>query len=313
MRVLLAMDGSRSADRARDLVAFLPWPSGTQIRVVSVLEPSSEIVGTPWIIPPEPELDAMEARLVTHAQTTLEDAVRVFEGRGLHTDSVLLRARPASAVVAEATEWPADLVVLGNRGHGAISTMVLGSVSAEVVDRSPCPVLIARGPRVDEIVLAADGSDGALLAEKVLTAWPVFHHLPVTVVTIADTRMPYTGGLPAGMYDEVAASWVQGLEDARAGATSLADTAAERLRIAGIVAIVHVRDGDPAHELVEFARTRPHTLTVVGTHGRTGLARLLLGSVARNVLTHSTGSVLVVRESAIVRPEAPDRTVVGST
>lgn len=312
MRILLATDGSRSADRARDLVASLPWPDGTHIRVVTSLEPRSEIIGTPWIIPPEPELDAMETQLVTHAQATLEDAERTLTGRGLRADSILLRSRAAGAIVAEATEWSADLVVLGNRGHGAISTMVLGSVSAEVVDRAPCPVLIVRDAMVDEIVLAADGSDGALLAEHVLSTWPVFRHVPVAAVTVTDTRMPYSGGLSAGMYDEVAASWVQDVEDARAGATAIAETTAERLRVAGIAAVAHVREGDPAHELVEFTRTRPHALLIVGTHGRTGLARLLLGSVARNVLTHSHGSVLVVRASAVVRPEAAARTLVGS-
>ncbi|AAM06654.1 TPA: universal stress protein [Methanosarcina acetivorans] len=58
-----------------------------------------------------------------------------------------------------------------------------------------------------------------------------------------------------------------------------------------------ILEGNPAHEIVEFAEKNDIDLIVMGTHGRTGVQRFLLGSVAQNVVRHSRKAVLVVRET----------------
>jgi nucleotide-binding universal stress UspA family protein len=68
--------------------------------------------------------------------------------------------------------------------------------------------------------------------------------------------------------------------------------------------------GDAAAELVSFAMTRPHALLVVGSRAHGGLSKLLLGGVARNVLQHAAGSVLVVPETVPVRDEAHSKSSV---
>lgn len=297
MRVLFATDGSRSADRARDLLARLPWPDGTRFSVVCALEPRGELFSAPWMSPAPPELDSVEAELLRHADVTLDDAERTLERPGRSVERLTLRGRPASAIVEEANTWKADLLVLGNRGHGPIASMVLGSVSAEVVDHAPCPVLVVRDDRIDSIVFADDGSAGAERAARALQTWPFLHGLPIAVVAVAETAMPWSAGMAAGLYDEVVASYARDVELAREAARGLAERSAARLRSAGMAAVPHLLEGDPADRIVEFAGTQPRPLVVVGTRGHGGLARLILGSVARNVLLHAPGSVLVVRES----------------
>lgn len=297
MRVLFATDGSRSADRARDLLARLPWPDGTRFNVVCVLEARGELFAAPWMAPSPPELDSVEAELLRHADVTLEDAERTLERPGRTVERLTLRGRPGSAIVEEARAWKADLVVLGNRGHGPIASLVLGSVSAEVVDHAPCPVLVVREDEIASVVFAEDGSDGAARARGVLATWPILHGLPVDVVSVAETAMPWSAGMAAGLYDEVVASYAKDVEAAREATRALAHRSADELRAAGLTAIPYVTEGDPAHRIVEFARSRPASLVVVGTRGHGGLARLILGSVARNVLLHAPGSVLVVREA----------------
>ena len=75
----------------------------------------------------------------------------------------------------------------------------------------------------------------------------------------------------------------------------LAEQMAEWLRTAGLNAVPLSREGDPAETIVAFAEAHEVDLIVLGTHGRTGLRRLLLGSVARNVTLHAHCSVLVAR------------------
>jgi nucleotide-binding universal stress UspA family protein len=299
VRVLFATDGSRSADRARDLLARLPWPDGTHFSVVCALEARGELFAAPWMAPSPPELDSVEAELLRHADVTLDDAERTLDRPGRSVERLTLRGRPASAIVEEARAWKADLLVLGNRGHGPIASMVLGSVSAEVVDHAPCPVLVVREDEITSVVFADDGSAGAARASGVLRSWPIFHGLPIDVVSVAETAMPWSAGMAAGLYDEVVASYARDVELARENTRELAHRSADQLRTAGLTAVPHVLEGDAAHTIVEFARSRATTLVVVGTRGHGGLARLVLGSVARNVLLHAPGSVLVVREPQV--------------
>ena len=83
--------------------------------------------------------------------------------------------------------------------------------------------------------------------------------------------------------------------------------AAHRLRAAGLDAQPEVRMGDPAHEIIAVARARGAGVIVVGTRGQTGLRRLILGSVARNVLFHAPCSVLVARGGVRVPPPTVER------
>jgi nucleotide-binding universal stress UspA family protein len=211
----------------------------------------------------------------------------------------LLRGRVASAIIDEAYDMAADLIVVGHRGHGPWESMLLGSVSAEVVDHAPCPVLVARDARTGPVVLADDGSLAARTAEDAITAWPILTGRPITVLSVAETGFPYTAAAAPGLYDQTMTAYVADVEAARKECAAIAETTTARLRDAGMSVTAEVRDGDPAHEIVEYARERGAGLIVIGTRGHTGLKRIILGSVARNVLLHATCSVLIVRARTV--------------
>jgi nucleotide-binding universal stress UspA family protein len=306
MRVLLATDGSASADRARDLVANLRWPPGTIVRLVTAVEAHLEALAVPFAMPAADVVDELDAELERHAAATLDAAEAALGGAGLAVERVTLHQRAADAIVDVAREWHASLVVLGNRGHSPLASLILGSTCAEVVAHAPCPVLVARDSRVEEVVLGADGSPAALLAEHLLAEWPMFRHLPTSVVSVAATGVPWNPGMGGGLYDAVMASYVDDVDAARREVAQLAEGVALRLRREGIAAVGHLREGDAAAELVGFSRGRSYPLIVVGSRSRAGIARLLLGGVARNVLHHATGSVLIVREGVPVAHEPAD-------
>jgi nucleotide-binding universal stress UspA family protein len=173
-------------------------------------------------------------------------------------------------------------------------------------------VLVVRDVPFRSIALAEDGSDSARSAADALEAWPVFRGLPLTVLSVAETRLPTAAGMTPGLYDEILTSYAESASEAVRQAEAVATATAERLGKAGFAARSAFREGDAAHEIVEYARVHGVGLVVVGTRGHTGLARLLLGSVARNVLLHAPCSVLVVREGVAARhEEAGDEAATG--
>jgi nucleotide-binding universal stress UspA family protein len=297
MRVLLAIDGSLSSDRARDLVASLTLPAGSRVRVVGVVEHGSEVFGLPWM--PGVSNDSGTVRPVATDRFVeeLEVAEREIARRNIVVDHVLLRGHAARAIVDEAREFGAEVVVVGSRGHGSFSTTVLGSTSAEVVDHAPCPVLVVRRPRIDSILLAEDGSVGADAAAKVVDAMPILANIPVTVVSVAEVGIPFAGATP-GTYEQVMEPYSEPVESSHKQCGELAGRRSEWLSRDGRPVDCEVRDGDPAAELVTTATARGTDLVVVGTRGHTGLTRMILGSVARNVLIHAPCSVLVVHQGA---------------
>jgi nucleotide-binding universal stress UspA family protein len=314
MRVLLATDGSASANRARDLVDRIPWPEGTTIRVVAALANSPELFGLPWLATVPINAPQIERELLQQIDNALEGTVRSLTAPGRVVQRLILRGRPASAILEEAREWNADLVVVGHRGLGPMETILLGSVSAEVVDHAPCPVLVVRRPSWRSVLLATDGSPSARLAEELVASWPIFADLPVAVVSVAETTIPWSTGLAPALYEGAFVTPEEELNAALQHHRAVADEAVGRLAAAGRRARAVVLEGDPAGTLVRLAAKEEIDVIVLGTRGHTGLARLLLGSVARNVLLHADSSVLVVREKArVARPSAPEEaaTVLG--
>ncbi|MDO8484036.1 MAG: universal stress protein [Candidatus Limnocylindrales bacterium] len=304
MRILLATDGSRAADQARDLVAALPWREGGRVRVVSVAPTRTEILGVPWTVDVLPDADQLEDEILRVHRDALETAKREISSArpDLVIEPILIRGRAASAIVDEARAMPADLIVVGHRGHGRWESMLLGSVSSEVVDHAPCPVLVARDERLGPVVFADDGSASARTAEAVLSSWPLFTGLPVTVLTVAEEAFSYAAALAPLLYSETMAQYADSTHELERIAREENEAAAGRLREAGFEATGLIRAGDAAHEIVAVAREREAGLIVVGSRGQTGLRRLILGSVARNVLLHAPCSVLVVREMAPPSP-----------
>lgn len=293
MKILIALDGSEGAAMARDLVVALPLPDSTEVHLVGVYQ-----VPTDWA----PELGAGLA-WIDDAESAMQDTLHEtlttfgtpFIAAGITPIQHVLRGRAATAICDLARSIDADLVVTGSRGRGVIAATLLGSVAAEIATHAPCPVLVARGSSVSRLLVATDGSPSAEHIPDRLEAWGLFHGLPADVVGVSISNSP-AFELIVGLYtlgDERLAGKRKELHE-RYGRS--AEAMATRLSAIGIPATAHVRSGDVAHEILAAARDHGADLVITGSRGLGALDRLLLGSVARNVLTHFDGSVLVMRE-----------------
>ena len=228
------------------------------------------------------------------AEALLHRLAEPLGQHGLQVDPRVLRGRTATVILETAAQKDADLIVLGSRGHGPIAAMLLGSVSAEVAEHAACSVLIARGARVERILIATDGSECAGVIPDELQAWGVFRDVPATCLSVTPVDSPafalmvdlYTmGSQPLERHREALAEAHQGY------ATAMA----ERLSATGIPTSPEVRAGDAAREIIDASAAHGADLVVTGSRCLHGLDRWLLGSVARNVLLHTKASVLIVR------------------
>lgn len=283
VRVLIASDGSPSAERAISLAECVSWPAATEFRIITVDAPVPMLAVAALIAEGSPETEAPGRQSRSLGGVDVEVT---------HRDG-----RAASMIVEEAAEWRADLVLLGSRGLGPLGTALLGSVAAEVVDHAPCAVLVARTVCAHGAILADDGSETAGLAATFLARVPSLGDRELHVLSVAQVQPPLASGVAPHLRELARDAHVEAVELARADHERLAATRASTIgRAAGTV--THgVRVGDPAVEIIKEAAERRADLIVLGSHGRTGLGRLLLGSVARKVLVHADCSVLIVRAS----------------
>jgi nucleotide-binding universal stress UspA family protein len=252
-----------------------------------VIEPIMMPISGPWDRGASlaPELDAA---ITAYAHDTMREVVERLGASGTSVEGLVLRGRAASEIIDAARDFRADLVIVGSRGHGSIASLLLGSVSSEVVDHASCPVLVARTATLSQVVFATDESPSAQAAEGLLARWAIF---------VADVVHPWTTGIAPTMYRRVLDAYAADMRQAKIEHERAAADATARLRDAGRVVVAEMRHGDAAGEIVAVAEQRGADLIILGSRGRTGLTRLLLGSVARNVLSGSTASVLIVRDA----------------
>ena len=295
MRVLVASDGSKCAGVAVELVAALEWPADTVIEVVQAVPSGTAVFGGPW--PPMSSLDTstIDRSIREQAARDLGAAATRLAGPGRTIETVASSGRAGDTIVSLAEQSRADLIVVGSRGHGALETMLLGSVSSEVIDHAHVPVLVARDRRIERVVFAWDGSERAEAAVRPLTDWGIFDGAHVDVLSVADAEPPWWVRAGIAAEEAAAEAYHEAAEPSRQQHAEMAEQMAEWLRTAGLDAVPLSREGDPAETIVALATAHEADLIVLGTHGRTGLRRLLMGSVARNVVIHAPCSVLLAR------------------
>jgi len=292
--MVLASDGSAQAKVARDLVAGLALPDDALVRIVSALGTPPSLAGLPG---------SMRDQVIAGATATIERELAEFaaplERRGLRVECAVLEGRAATAIVDDAGLSRADLVVVGSHGRSQLGSLVLGSVSAEVVDRAPCPILVARGSgALERVIFAEDGSPNARRARDLVADWEIFRDARVRVVSVAHVDPHFHSGIAPSEQVVARRTLVASRAATQHEHEQLATRSVQLLARAGRRSEAEVRLGIPAAEIVCAAREWPADVVVMGSRGRTGIERLLLGSVARGVLQSAPCSVLVVPSGA---------------
>jgi nucleotide-binding universal stress UspA family protein len=239
------------------------------------------------------------------AEELLKRAVDNLSKESYQVFSELQVGLPKKAIPDYANQWKADLVLIGSHGQSAVTRFLLGSVAQAVLRSSPCSVEVVRpssGSRLPsegmKIVLATDGSEGSVRAVYAVAnlPWPAKSQIKlVSVVQLLtpdnqSTISPLCSEYPTSLLEQVWKEAQARAEEAVADARKILTTA--NLNVCGCKSTLI---GDARSVILDSAKAWGADLIVLGSHGRHGLDRLLIGSVSESVAIHAHCSVEVVR------------------
>jgi nucleotide-binding universal stress UspA family protein len=286
MRVLVAVDGSSSAEALIREVARRPWPAGSEIAVMTMVDP--------YFFTKAPLL-LEEAK--QSAQKSVEELAKPVVEAGLQVSPIVALGNPRHALARYASEWKADLVMMGSHGRGAVGRLLVGSTTQAVLRHATCSVeivrskgsVIAGGIRV---LVPTDGSEHAQAALAAVAARPWPQGSEFRVMTSPEYPV-LVGEYPYYATEQVADLTKQSLEHANVAV----EKGAALLAKAGLKVSSEVIEPEdtPSHSILVTAKEWNADLIVVGSHGRRGFDRLILGSVSETVALHALCSVEVVR------------------
>ncbi len=289
MKVLLAWDAASSQDCFLNRVASYAWPAETAFFVLTVIEPLPDLA------------DGLEEELMARATGKAEGYAAGLRAHGFDARAVVRQGDAGDVIVSEAAALQASLVIVGAPTSLRPLHLVTGSVARRVLRFAPCSVQICRTrPAVGadgglRVLVPVDGSDysNAAVASLASRPWPdktVFEVVSVVEPVSASVKYLYPGYTESAEAAQFRAAAMQAAQDA-------IKTAEETLIAAGLKVMdtVMVPLAAPDELILEEAARWQADLIVMGSHGRRGVTRFLLGSISEAVALHAQCSVEVYR------------------
>jgi nucleotide-binding universal stress UspA family protein len=275
MKTLLAVDESDNSHEAVHALKYLARAEQlTLLHALNVPRPAY-----PMMLP-----EVAEDLYKTLEQSMREDGERLLDRvqslLPMHAGPSTKHLRigsPAEVIVSMAEEQKADLIVMGARGLGPVKERLLGSVSHRILTLARCATLIVNGPvkAMKQILLPLEGPFDAEAAIRFLQLKPFHDAIELSLLTVLPSTQP------PGPADAAAATAAADILEEQA---EYIEGVAERLRAIGYQAHGVAVAGVPTAVILQEATTLRSDLILMGTRGRQGITRFVLGSVSHAVL-----------------------------
>lgn len=327
-RIMVPLDGSERARQAIPVAARIARASGGSLFLFSVLAPSTNLT---W----QMETGLMQSESQQVKQHEMEEDLQKLaaseELRGIETITEVVEDLPAQAILEQARTHAVDLIVLCSHGRSGITRWALGSVAQKIARYSAIPVLILRAGQA--LALPVPGSrpvrvlvglDGSPLAESVL--------LPAARLSAALSAplpgdlhlvrvLPFSADFEYGQEDTYAKIKRQAKQDAQTYLEKASEQLAQQidsemhistatsLDIAGtLLSIAETGEGEGLLRIAQSC-----DMLALSTHGRSGLARWMLGSITERVLDTTHLPLLVVRPPNAGTPVTRQKRIISVT
>lgn len=289
--ILVPTDGSEHAERAARHAASLADAFDATVHVLGVAD--VDRAAGPF------DAGGVSAEFVERVEGESESAVvdtATLADGAAAVETAVVRGDPAETILSYADEHALDAIAMGTRGRSGLARLVSGSVTQSVLRRAERPVMTTRAADRDavtdygDVLVPTDGTDAAAVA--------VDHAVAVAAAfdaTVHAVHVVNVGAVATGSSAEAPTDRLERFTEAGERATA---AIAERVHGAGPDAVTTVEHGFPATTLVDYVDEAGVDLVTMGTHGRTGLDRVLLGSTTERLVRRSPVPVLAVRPAA---------------
>ena len=284
--IIVTVDGSPLAEKALPYAMAVGRASGAKISILQVVPAAGRNASN--------ETTAAQADGIAHAQAHVDRLVKAL-GSGLDVEGVVTVGEPASAILQEAQQRQADLVVMSTHGRSGIGRWIYGSVADNVMRSSHLPVLLVSAhchsvwptDRRPRILVPLDGSDVARGAITAAADLADAVQGDLLLVQVVELHPPMYGDPSAYAVIDPTLE----LDEARGHLESVA----AGLRSQGRSVQVTDAVGAAVTSIADIADKRAVDVIAMSTRGSGGLTRLIMGSVATGIVQRATTPVLVVR------------------
>ncbi|MDA1128526.1 MAG: universal stress protein [Chloroflexi bacterium] len=303
-RILVPLDGSELAEQSLPYVRLLASASKIPIDLISVFDPIPPGLADPDYVLYDPQISA---NFRDEAVAYLDKIKSKLSDTGTPVSSAVYEGNPADHIISEAEKTPDTLIAMATHGRSGIGRWMMGSITDNVLHGTANPLLIihsregdAEGDAEVSLKNVIVPLDGSTMAEQILPHMvPVAQSLRLNVILTRVTPSiesyyrfmdpSMAAGINPDRFEEFAGQ-------ADADATNYLDQMKERLSKDGISQVEsRLLRGGAADAILNLVDGTPDSLIALTTHGRSGVGRWVMGSVADRLVRHAGMPVLVVR------------------
>lgn len=296
-RLLIPLDGSKTAEQV------MPWARAfadrfrLPVELLAVVDIGSFLTS----VDRARRFDKLVEQVSHQSKTYLERVSGRFVGSRVKRS--VEQGSAAQLIIEKAEADKSTLIAMTTHGRSGINRWLMGSVAEKVLRATTNPLLLVKANHEGK----ADGEaslksmvvplDGSALAETVLpTVIRIAKKLGIEVFLIRAYNNPYSPFISGGGHYAVNVDEL--LKDIRDQARNYLEATIEELKKRGVEQISYLlQEGDAADEIVSVADHTPESLIVMCSHGRTGVKRWAMGSVAEAVARHTSSPVLIIRSA----------------
>jgi len=290
VRILVGSDLGAASDEALRQAITLARAERAELAVCHVL-PEPQLRA---LFPAEHERD-IEALGAIAPRTTAAlraQVERLQAGQEVPFEVFVEQGSAYAELVDRAEQWGADLIVIGNHGRAELKHLFLGSVAEKVARHAPCAALIARKSPEGVVLVATDLSDPAQLAIAAGAREASRRKRPLVVMHASDSLSRRTAPAMAMLGANPIVDSPEVTRERDNLVRQIIDSSLKRLEVEAEIRLV---SGNPTEEILRLVDSLPAELLVLGTRGRSGVARIMLGGVAAHMVQSAPCSVLAVR------------------
>jgi len=279
-KILVAVDGSESSKNAFRQACRLACSDKcwiTALTTIPIFQDQFESLSAK---------EKATKALREQGEKALAEIEKIAKEEGVNVKTLLEEGHPSEVIRDVADENGCDLVVMGRRGKTRIERALMGSVTARVIGQASTDVLVVQRDAAVEfgkILLPTDGSKFSKAATERAIGLAGAYGGELAALSVVDFNEEFYTEAPEAVDDFV--KW----------AKTVVDGVKKKAEAKGVKAEGFVREAEAYEAITSLAKEQGATLVVMGSHGRTGLRRLLMGSVTEKVIGHTSIPVLVVK------------------